>query len=426
MTKNADTLLLTSVRDALPALYPAAQLDAQYDRYAEILAQFRRSFGDGEIGFYSAPGRTEVGGNHTDHNHGRVLAAGIDLDAVAAAAKRDGTVIREKSAGHALNVVDIASLDPVAEEVGHSSALIRGVCAGFVQRGYKIGAFDAAVASNVLSGSGLSSSAAYEVLLGTILNYLYNDGKVGAVEIAQIAQYAENVYFGKPCGLMDQMASSVSGFVTIDFADPASPVIEKVDFDFASCAHALCIVNTGGSHNDLTDDYAAVRGEMESVAAVFGRSVLRDVAPEDFYAALDQVRSKVSDRALIRAMHFFAENERVEAEVNALRQGDFESFKQTVIDSGYSSYMYNQNVFTAKHPTDQPVSLALALSAKLLAGKGAWRVHGGGFAGTIQAFVPLDLLDTYRTQMEAVFGAGSCIALQIRAQGGICVAAKKA
>ena len=426
MTTIPDDMLLTDVRDALPALYPAAQLDAQYARYAQILANFRTQFGDGEVGFYSAPGRTEVGGNHTDHNHGRVLAAGIDLDAVAAAAKRDGTVIREKSAGHDLNVVDIASLEPVAAEIGHSSALIRGVCAGFVQRGYKVGAFDAAIASNVLSGSGLSSSAAYEVLLGTILNYLYNDGQVGAVEIAQIAQYAENVYFGKPCGLMDQMASSVSGFVTIDFADPARPVIEKVDFEFAACAHALCIVNTGGSHNDLTDDYAAVRGEMEAVAAVFGKAVLREVDPAAFYAAIGEVREKVSDRALIRAMHFFAENERVKAEVDALRRGDFEAFKQTVIDSGYSSYMYNQNVFTAKHPTDQPVSLALALSAKLLNGRGAWRVHGGGFAGTIQAFVPLDLLATYRAQMDAVFGKGSCIALQIRAQGGICVTAKKA
>ena len=419
MTRIPDSVLSAHLEQALPALYPAPQLDAQYKRYADILANYRAQFGDGPVEFFSAPGRTEVGGNHTDHNHGRVLAAGINLDAVAAAAKRPGTVIREKSVGHGLNVVDVASLELVPQEVGHSGALIRGVCAGFVQRGYRIGAFDASVASDVLSGSGLSSSAAYEVLLGTILNYLYNDGKVSPVEIAQIAQYAENVYFGKPCGLMDQMASSVSGFVTIDFADPAKPVIEKVDFDFAACAHALCIVNTGGSHNDLTDDYAAVRGEMESVAAVFGRSVLRDVAPEDFYAALDQVRSKVSDRALIRAMHFFAENERVEQEVDALRRGDFEAFKQTVIDSGYSSYMYNQNVYTSKHPTDQPVSLAHALSAKLLKGRGAWRVHGGGFAGTIQAFVPQALLETYRTQMESVFGKGSCMVLQIRAQGGV-------
>ncbi|MDD6063134.1 MAG: galactokinase family protein [Oscillospiraceae bacterium] len=412
-------LLDNDMDKALLRLYPHHQLAAQKERYSSILDSFHKEFGEGTPAFFSAPGRTEVGGNHTDHNHGRVLAAGINLDAVAAAVPREGTVIREKSAGHALNVVDIASLAPVPQEIGHSSALIRGVCAGFVQRGYTIGAFDAAVCSDVLSGSGLSSSAAYEVLIGTVLNYLYNDGKVSAVEIAQIAQFAENVYFGKPCGLMDQMASSVSGFVTIDFADPSEPVIEKVDFDFAACGHSLCIVNTGGSHNDLTDDYAAVRGEMETVAAVFGKKVLRDVEPEEFYASLAQVRSQVSDRAIIRAMHFFNENLRVEKEVDALTKGDFEAFKQTVIDSGYSSYMYNQNVFTTKQPTDQPVSLALALSAEILKGKGAWRVHGGGFAGTIQAFVPDELLETYKSQMEAVFGEGSCMVLQIRPYGGV-------
>ena len=401
------------------SLYPASQLEAQRARYAKLLDTFTSCFGTGEVRFFSAPGRTEVGGNHTDHNHGKVLAAGINLDAVAAAAKRDGTVIREQSVGHDLNEVDVASLEPRADEIGHSGALIRGVCAGFVQRGYRIGGFDATVASDVLSGSGLSSSAAYEVLIGTILNYLYNDGRVSAVEIAQIAQYAENVFFGKPCGLMDQMASSVSGFVTIDFADPASPVIEKVNFDFAACAHALCIVNTGGSHNDLTDDYAAVRGEMEKAAGVFGKSVLRDVEPETFYASLDKVRAAAGDRAAIRAMHFFDENARVDAEVSALCAGDFESFKHLVIESGNSSFMYNQNVFTTKAPTDQPVSLALALSAHILEGKGAWRVHGGGFAGTIQAFVPNDLLETYRAQMESVFGEGSCMVLQIRAEGGV-------
>ncbi|MGN0635170.1 MAG: galactokinase [Acutalibacteraceae bacterium] len=412
-------LLDTDMDEALLRLYPHHQLAAQKKRYCSILDSFYKEFGEGEPAFFSAPGRTEVGGNHTDHNHGKVLAAGINLDAVAAAVPREGTVIREKSAGHALNVVDIASLTPVPQEIGHSSALIRGVCAGFVQRGYKVGAFDAAVCSDVLSGSGLSSSAAYEVLIGTVLNYLYNDGKVSAVEIAQIAQFAENVFFGKPCGLMDQMASSVSGFVTIDFADPSEPVIEKVDFDFAACGHSLCIVNTGGTHDDLTDDYAAVRGEMEAVAAVFGKKVLRDVEPEVFYASLAQVRSQVSDRAVIRAMHFFNENVRVQKEVDALTKGDFEAFKQTVIDSGYSSYMYNQNVFTSKQPTDQPVSLALALSAEILKGKGAWRVHGGGFAGTIQAFVPDELLETYKSRMEAVFGEGSCMVLQIRPCGGI-------
>ncbi len=420
---TSEYILNGGMDDALTALYPAPQVGAQRTRYADILAQFRAQFGDGDAVFFSAPGRTEVGGNHTDHNHGRVLAASVQLDAVAAAVKRDGTVIREKSVGHGLNTVDIASLEPVPEEVGHSSALVRGVCAGFVQRGYAVGAFDAAAASDVLSGSGLSSSAAYEVLLGTILNELYNDGRVSAVEIAQIAQYAENVYFGKPCGLMDQTASSVGGFVTIDFADPDKPLIEKLDVDFSGFSHALCIVNTGGSHNDLTEDYAAVRGEMEAVARVFGKAVLRDVDPQTFYAALGEVRRETSDRAAIRAMHFFAENERVEKEVEALRAGNFETFKSTVIDSGYSSYMYNQNVFTTKFPTDQPVSLALAMSARLLRGTGAWRVHGGGFAGTIQAFVPNEQLEMYKSRMEAVFGAGSCMALQIRSQGGVRVGA---
>lgn len=406
----------------LLSLYPADQLDRERARYVSLLDAYARRFGTDDVRFYSAPGRTEVGGNHTDHNHGKVLAAGIHLDALAAAAKCDGTVIVEQSVGHQENAVDIASLEPAADECGHSGALIRGVCAGFVQRGYRVGAFRACVASDVLSGSGLSSSAAYEVLIGTILNDLYNDGKVSAVEIAQIAQYAENVYFGKPCGLMDQMASSVSGFVTIDFADPSAPIIEKVDFDFASCAHALCIVDTGGSHNDLTEDYAAVRGEMEAAAAVCGKTVLRDVPPETFLASINDVRKNAGDRAVIRAMHFFAENARVDGEVAALRAGDFNAFKALVIESGYSSFMYNQNVFTTKAPTDQPVSLALALSAEMLRGRGAWRVHGGGFAGTIQAFVPLDLLDGYKKRMESVFGDGACIVLRIRAEGGIRVA----
>lgn len=414
-----ETLLSGKMDDVLSSLYPEAEQARQKARYLSILDTFESQFGEGDVAFYSAPGRTEVGGNHTDHNHGRVLAAGINLDAVAAAAPRAGTLIREKSEGHKDNIVDIASLDVVPEEVGHSSALIRGVCAGLVQRGYKVGGFDASIASDVLSGSGLSSSAAYEVLIGTILNFMYNDGKVSPVEIAQIAQYAENVYFGKPCGLMDQMASSVSGFVTIDFKDPANPVIEKVDFDFETCGHALCIVNTRGSHNDLTDDYAAVRAEMEAVAGVFGKEVLRDVPQEDFFSSIADVRAKVNDRAILRAMHFYKDNGRVVKEVEALQKGDFETFKSCIIDSGYSSYMYNQNVFTTKQPLNQPVSLALSMSADILEGKGAWRVHGGGFAGTIQAFVPTELVAEYKQKMESVFGEGACMILKIRPQGGI-------
>ncbi len=392
---------------------------AQYDRYAALADEFARLYdGERDIRLFSAPGRTEVGGNHTDHNHGKVLAAGIDLDAVAAAAVNSENIVRVKSAGYSMDVVDLSDLSVQENETGHSPALVRGMCQGFLNYGYKIGGFDAATASRVLSGSGLSSSAAYEVLVGTMLNYLYNDGAVDAVTIAKIAQYAENEYFGKPCGLMDQTACSVGSFVTIDFEDPKVPIIEEVKFDFASCGHALCIVDTKGNHSDLTDEYGFIRSEMESVAQYFGKSVLREVSEAEFYGEIAEVRKKVGDRAVLRAMHFYADNARVEKEVSALRTGDFEAFKQYILESGSSSYMYNQNVFSVKKPTDQPVSLALAVSERVLRGKGAWRVHGGGFAGTIQAFVPLELLDAYKSEMERIFGEGACYVLSIRPVGG--------
>lgn len=392
---------------------------AQYDRYAALADEFARLYdGERDIRLFSAPGRTEVGGNHTDHNHGKVLAAGIDLDAVAAAAVNSENIVRVKSAGYSMDVVDLSDLSVQENETGHSPALVRGMCQGFLNYGYKIGGFDAATASRVLSGSGLSSSAAYEVLVGTMLNYLYNDGAVDAVTIAKIAQYAENEYFGKPCGLMDQTACSVGSFVTIDFEDPKVPIIEEVKFDFASCGHALCIVDTKGNHSDLTDEYGFIRSEMESVAQYFGKSVLREVSEAEFYGEIAEVRKKVGDRAVLRAMHFYADNARVEKEVSALRAGDFEAFKQYILESGSSSYMYNQNVFSVKKPTDQPVSLALAVSERVLKGKGAWRVHGGGFAGTIQAFVPLELLDAYKSEMERIFGEGACYVLSIRPVGG--------
>lgn len=392
----------------------------QKERLAVIIDEYVKLFGDNEnIELFSAPGRTEVGGNHTDHNHGKVLAASVDLDTVAAAVKRDDSVIVEKSFNFDALEVDISDLNVHTEEFGKSSGLIRGMCAGFVEYGYKIGGFNAASMSRVLSGSGLSSSAAYEVLIGTILNHLYNDGKVSAVDIAKIAQFAENKYFGKPCGLMDQMASSVGSFITIDFKDPSEPIIKKVNFDFASCGHALCIIDTGGDHADLTDDYAAVRGEMEQAAEVFGKSVLRDVDEAEFMSNISLVREKVNDRAVLRAMHFYAENKRAEAEVKALESGDFDAFKELVTESGRSSYMYNQNVFTTKDVAHQGVSLALAMCEYLLKGKGAWRVHGGGFAGTVQAFVPVDMLDDFCEKIEAVFSKGSCHVLSIRPFGGI-------
>ena len=405
---------------AFVKIYKKEDIAAQKERYIQLVSRFDSLFGaDREVEIYSAPGRTEVGGNHTDHNHGCVLAASVNLDAVAVVSANSENIVRVKSEGYKIDAVDLGNLGVMPAERGKSESLIRGVCAAFKNRGYNIGGFDAATVSDVLSGSGLSSSAAFEVLIGTILNYLYNDGKVSAVEIAQIAQFAENVYFGKPSGLMDQMASSVGGFVAIDFKDPSVPVINKVDFDFGSCNHALCIVDTGGNHADLTDEYAAVRGEMEAVAAKFGKNVLRDVDRNEFENNISVIRDSAGDRAVLRAMHFYNENVRVEKQAEALKNGDFEAFKAVIIESGFSSYMYNQNVYTCKAPSDQPVSVALAMCQDILSGKGAWRVHGGGFAGTIQAFVPECVLDEFKSRICAVFGEISCYVLNIRPVGGI-------
>ncbi|MBR4048939.1 MAG: galactokinase [Clostridia bacterium] len=404
---------------ALTNLY-GASASAQKERYLRVLNAYGELYGTaGEVGIFSAPGRSEVCGNHTDHNHGKVLAAAINLDAIAVAAKNNKDVIRLKSEGYDMDMVDITDLNPNKAEYSKSKALIRGVCAGFVQRGYEIGGFDAATANDVLSGSGLSSSAAFEVLVGTILNHLYNDGRVTPVEIAQIAQYAENEFFGKPCGLLDQMTCSVGGFVFMDFRDPTKPYIKPVKFDFDSCAHALCIVNTGGSHSNLTDEYAAVKNEMISVAQRLGHDVLREVDEAQFYNSIDLVRDVVGDRAILRAKHFFSENRRVDEQVKALESKQFGEFKKLVVKSGQSSYMYNQNVYSVKDPLAQPVSLGLCLCEELLDGKGAWRVHGGGFAGTIQAFVPVDMLNEFKHRMELVFGEKSCYVLSIRPVGGV-------
>lgn len=393
---------------------------AQKERYKKLVELFCSLYGsDREIRFFSAPGRTEVCGNHTDHNRGKVMAAAINLDAVAAAAKNDENIVRVKSAEYSkIDIIDATDLEPHVEEYGKSAGLIRGVCAGFKNRGYNIGGFDTATMTQVLSGSGLSSSAAFEVLVGTVMNYLYNDGKVSAVEIAQIAQYAENVFFDKPCGLMDQMACAVGGFVKIDFKDTENPVIEPVEFDFAACGHSLVITDTRANHADLTDEYAAIRQEMEKAASVFGQNALRDVDESEFSANLPLVREKAGDRSVLRGLHFYGENNRVEKAVNALEKGDFNAFKSVITESGFSSYMYNQNVYSSKQPLSQPVSLALAASDYILRGKGAWRVHGGGFAGTVQAFVPAELLEIYKTTLESIFGEGACYILNIRPIGG--------
>ena len=368
---------------------------------------------------FSAPGRTEIAGNHTDHQHGCVIAAAVNLEAVAEVVLNDTDTVRINSEGYPDIEISLCDLDKKEKEKNTTAALVRGVLAAFAQKGAQLKGFDANIKSTVLAGSGLSSSAAFEVLMGTICNELFFDGRLFPAEIAKIGQWTENTYFGKPCGLMDQMASSVGSFITIDFKNPAEPVINKVEFDFASCGHALCIVDTGGSHADLTDDYAAVRGEMESAAGVFGKDVLRDVDENEFMANIRQVRESCGDRAVLRAVHFYNENKRAVAEVEALTNNDFEAFKEIVVESGRSSYMYNQNVYTTKAPQEQGLSVSLLLCEEMLKGKGAWRVHGGGFAGTIQAFVPNDMLEQFRSTIEAVYGEGTCHVLSIRPFGGI-------
>jgi len=384
---------------------------------------FRATFGTAPTHVFSAPGRTEVGGNHTDHQRGCVLAAAVDLDTRAAVRLNGTSVIRLLSEGYPLCEVDLGDLSVRPQEKNTTAALIRGVAAGFVERGFGVRGFDAYVTSTVLPGSGLSSSAAFEVMLGTAMNHLFSCG-LDAVAIAQIAQFAENVYFGKPCGLMDQMASSVGGCVAIDFADPAAPVVTPVGFDFSACGHALCIIDSGASHADLTDEYAAIPAELAAVCAIFGREVLRQVPENDFYARLPEVRRTAGDRAAQRAIHIYEENRRVAAEVAALNKGDFSAFLRVVNESGLSSQNLLQNVIPSGATTRQEVALALALARHLLGGRGACRVHGGGFAGTIQAFVPEDMLASFRSSMEAVLGKGSCHVLSIRPWGGMVMSAE--
>ena len=395
-------------------------LAAQKTRYEEITAGYEQYYGKTEsLAFFSAPGRTEVGGNHTDHNHGCVLAAAVNLDIVAAAAANGENVVRLKSAEYEkMDVVDLSDLSVQEAEAEKSASLIRGVCARCQELGYQIGGFNAYTATQVLKGSGLSSSAAFEVAIVTVISHLFNDGAIDPVTAAQIAQYAENVYFGKPSGLMDQTASSVGGFTAIDFHDPKKPVLEKVDFDLTQNGYALCIVDTGGNHADLTGDYAAIPVEMKAVAKLLGVEVLRDADEALFWSRLGELRKKVGDRAVLRAMHFFSDNRIAQEEAALLKAGDFEGFKEKIIASGRSSATRLQNVFACSNPFEQGLSLALAVSEKILAGKGAWRVHGGGFAGTIQAFVPVEMLETYRSELEAVFGEGTCHVLSIRSAGG--------
>ena len=379
---------------------------------------FEKAFGCKPERYFSAPGRTEIGGNHTDHQRGRVLAGAVNLDMRAAVRVNGTDTIRILSKGFDMSRIRITQLEPVAPEVNTTPALIRGVAARFAQLGCTLGGFDAYMESTVLPGSGLSSSAAYEVLVGTIINGLFFDGKATQPEIAQIGQYAENVFFGKPCGLMDQTASAVGNLVTIDFQDPAKPVIRPVSFDFSACGHSLCIIDTRASHADLTDEYAAITTELKAVCAHFGKDVLRQIPEEEFYSQIPALREKCGDRAVLRAIHFYQDNARVPRQVAALEAGDFEGFLSLVKESGHSSYMYLQNVVPAGRTTHQEVALALALCQHYLNGRGAYRVHGGGFAGTVQAFVPNDLLEAFRAGIDAVLGQGACHVLSIRPQGG--------
>lgn len=394
-----------------------AQLDMQRNRYAGAIDKFIELYGDKPAGLFTAAGRSEVSGNHTDHQHGRVLAASINLDSIAVAAPKEG-VIDVVSDSYDIKPVDLSDLEPHEEEYGTSEGLIRGVAADLKDKGAAVDGFEAFITSNVLAGAGLSSSASFEVLIGTILSGLYNDGKLDMVEIAKSGQKAENVFFGKPCGLMDQCACAVGGLITIDFQDPAKPDVRSVDADFSKFGSSLCITDTKGSHADLTDEYAAVPAEMKAAAAVFGKDVLRDVDMEEALANVKKVREACGDRAALRMIHFFKENERVPQIVAALEEGDFEGFKKGIEASGDSSYKYLQNVYASGQKEEQNVSVALALSEHLLEGHGVSRVHGGGFAGTIQAFVDDDYVDTYKKGMEAVFGEGSCHVLKIRPQGG--------
>lgn len=386
---------------------------------APVRAGFEATFGCAPEAFFSAPGRTEIGGNHTDHQQGRVLAAAVNLHMLCAVRENGTDVIRIQSEGYPLCQVSLQELQPKAEEINSTPALVRGIAARFAELGCQVRGFDAYMTSSVLPGSGLSSSAAFEVLVGTVINHLFFGGKATQPEVAIIGQYAENVFFGKPCGLMDQMASAVGGMVTIDFLDKANPVVEPVDFDFAACNHALCIIDTRASHADLTDEYAAITLEMKSVCQHFGKEVLTQIPEADFYAQIPALRKKCGDRAVLRAMHFYKDNARVLRQVAALRAGDFDEFLRLVKESGFSSYMYLQNVIPAGYKTNQDVGLTLALCHNLLGERGAFRVHGGGFAGTVQAFVPLDMLETFRAGIDAVLGQGACHVLSIRPQGGV-------
>lgn len=395
-------------------------LDPYRKRFLNLADTFENTFGDCQnVGLFSAPGRTEICGNHTDHQLGKVIAASVNLDVIAVAAPNNSGKIRIKSEGFDMDEIDLSNLSPKKDEVNTSAALIRGIAFKFCEMGYEISGFDAVTSSDVLKGSGLSSSAAFEVLVGVIINSFFANDEISDVEIASIGQFAENAYFGKPCGLMDQMASSVGGIISIDFSNPQIPLVEKINYDFKLCGYALCIIESGGDHSDLTDEYAAITSEMKAVSEFFGKSVLSEVNEYEFYSLVGKVREKCGDRAVLRAMHFFDDNNRVEREVNAIKDKNFSKFLKEVNHSGLSSYMKLQNVYVSDTPKNQPVSVVYGLCERFLGEEGAYRIQGGGFGGTVQAFVPQLKLMEFLQKMENSLWKGCCHVLTIRSVGGL-------
>ncbi|MBR6509091.1 MAG: galactokinase [Clostridia bacterium] len=403
--------------DSFNLLYGETEIAKQ--RYAKACDSFNEIYPTSlDIRFFSASGRTEIGGNHTDHQHGSVLAAGVNLDVIAVVSLNDEGIIRIKSEGYPMDEVDINDLDKKDNENGKAIALIRGVASKFAAAGCELKGFNAYTISNVLKGSGLSSSAAFETLIGNILNGMFYDNKMAPIEIAKIGQFAECEYFGKPCGLLDQMASSMGGFTYADFNDPKNPICESIALDINSFGYSLCVVDTGGDHANLTEDYADITRECKAISNELGVDFLRDADEEAFYGKLAELRKKCGDRAVLRAFHFFNEQKRVLAQYEALKQGNFEEFLRLVNESGNSSYDYLQNLYSNSNVSEQGLSLAIALTRQFLNGKGACRVHGGGFAGTIQCYIPTEKMADYKLMIEKVFGENSCCPLSIRKVGG--------
>lgn len=394
-------------------------IERQQRRYEKAILAFGDQFPSRtEINIYSASGRTEIGGNHTDHQHGAVLAGAVDLDTLAVVAFHSEGIIRVKSEGYDLAVIRTDDIIPNANDDG-TMAIVKGIMAKFAENGIRVSGFDMYTTSDVICGGGISSSAAFETLIGTVINDHYNNGKASAFEIAQYGQFAENVFFGKSCGLLDQTVSSFGGLVSIDFKDISTPIVEKIYFDFEKYGYTLCITDTKSSHENLTEDYVAIRKEMKEVADYFECEVLSEVEERKFYDKLPDLRNSCSDRAIMRAMHFFAETKRAKSEADALKKGDIDRFLKLVNESGISSGNLLQNLFSAKTPTEQAIPLALVMSRAILGSKGAVRVHGGGFAGTIQAFVPSEMTETYKEGIERIFGEGSCHQMKIRPFGGL-------